>query len=151
MTYNSSIQSAKGNRAIFIQYGLPAGTIWGVTIIRQESFSLGSMTATPGSVWLAHAYISAAIGKTMDSGISMILSNHTTSGLQFTSQFGKSASTGVMIGFSIDSPLLIGVTLDPHSCNAGMETLGIYIVSTDGSVSVTYSVILSIIFSYSGN
>ena len=151
MTYNSSIQSAKGNRAIFIQYGLPAGTIWGVTIIRQESFSLGSMTATPGSVWLAHAYISAAIGKTMDSGISMILSNHTTSGLQFTSQFGKSASTGVMIGFSIDSPLLIGVTLDPHSCSAGMETLGIYLVSTDGSVSVTYSVILSIIFSYSGN
>ena len=151
MTYNSSIQSAKGNRAIFIQYGLPAGTIWGVTIIRQESFSLGSMTATPGSVWLAHAYISADIGKTTDSGISMILSNHTTSGLQFTSQFGKFASTGAMIGFSIDSPLLIGVTLDPHSCSAGMETLGIYLVSTDGSVSVTYSVILSIIFSYSGN
>lgn len=151
MTYNSSIQSAKGNRAIFIQYGLPAGTVWGVTIIRQESFSLGSMTATVGSVWLAHAYISAAIGKTTDSGISMILSNHTTSGLQFTSQFGKSASTGVMIGFSIDSPLLIGVSLDPHSSDVGMETLDIYIVSTDGSVSVTYSVILSIIFSYSGN
>ncbi len=151
LTYNSSIQSVKGNGVIFIEYGLPAGTVWGVKIFRQESFNLGSMAATAGSVWLAHAYISAASGKTTDSGISMILSNRTSSGLQFTSQLDKSASTGAMIGFSIDSPILIGVTLDPHFCYPGMETLGIYIVSTDGSVTVTYSIILNIIFSYSDN
>ncbi|MHB1708818.1 MAG: hypothetical protein ACYCT2_05010 [Thermoplasmataceae archaeon] len=151
LTYNNSIQSVNGSEVIFVEYGLPADTVWGVNIFKHESFSLGSLTATAGSLWLAHAYISAAIGETTDSGISMILSNSTASGLQFTGQLDKSTSTGAVIGFSINSPLLIGVTLDPHSYYTGMETLGIYITSTDGSVSIIYSIILNIIFSYSGN
>ena len=56
-----------------------------------------------------------------------------------------------MIRFSNNPSLLIGITLDPHSYDAGMETFVIYIVSTDGSVSVTYSILLNVSFSFSGN
>ena len=151
LTFNDSMHTVTGGRIIFVEYGLPAGTVWGVETFQQESFTIGSMTAATGSEWLAHAYISTVSGKTTDFGISMLLSNSTASGLQFTYQLNKSASTSVMIGFSNNPPLLIGVTLDPHSYDAGMETFVIYIVSTDGSVSVTYSIALNVSFSFSGN
>lgn len=150
LAYNSSIQSENSSGIIFVEYGLPAGTLWGVKVFMRENLNLGSLTATAGSLWLAHAYISSASGKTTDSGLSMILSNSTVSGLQFTSKPNQSASTGALIGLSITSPLLIEVALDPHACYNGTETLGIYLVSIDGSVSVTYSIILNIIFSYPG-
>lgn len=151
LTFNNSIHMVTGGRIIFVEYGLPAGTVWGVETFQQENFTIGSITAATGSGWLAHAYISTVSGKTTDFGISMLLSNSTASGLQFTYQLNKSASTSAMIRFSNNPSLLIGITLDPHSYDAGMETFVIYIVSTDGSVSVTYSILLNVSFSFSGN
>ena len=100
LTFNNSIHMVTGGRIIFVEYGLPAGTVWGVETFQQENFTIGSMTAATGSGWLAHAYISTVSGKTTDFGISMLLSNCTASGLQFTYQLNKSASTSAMIRFS---------------------------------------------------